>query len=118
MLMEHLGRQYGSDTRTIPHGPELTEVGGVPWWVLLRDGRFKYIRTLVSDEMEELYDLDADPEELHNLVGEPEHRALLETLRARLIAELRRTEAPFVDALPVPRPPDHSNSALTDPLPR
>jgi arylsulfatase A-like enzyme len=105
MLMEHLGRTYGSDTRVIPTGPELTETGGVPWWVLLRDGKYKYIRNLVAGEIEEVYDLDADPEELRNLAGLPEHRDRLGTLRAKMLAELRRTEAPFVDALPPTRAP-------------
>jgi arylsulfatase A-like enzyme len=100
VLMEHLGHYYGSDTRSVPTGATLTEQAGVPWWVLLRDDRYKYIRTLVAGETEELYDLDADPEELHNLAAQPAHRARLEALRARTIAELRRTEAPFVDGLP------------------
>jgi arylsulfatase A-like enzyme len=103
LLMEHLGHHYGSDTRLIPTGPELTEQGGVPWWVLLRDGRFKYVRTLVAGEIEELYDLDADPEELRNLAARTEHQAQLSALRARLAAELHRTDAPFADSLPPTR---------------
>lgn len=104
MLMEHLGREYGSDTASIPSPPKLTEVGGVPWWVLLRDGRYKYIRTLSPGEPEEVYDLEADPEELHNLAINPKHRDLLETLRARMRAELQRTEAPFLDGMPATAP--------------
>lgn len=100
MLMENLGDHYGPETRTIPTGPALTANGGVPWWVLLRDGRYKYIRTLVAGELEELYDLDADPEELHNLAVMPEQAARLATLRSRTLAELRRTEAPFAHDLP------------------
>lgn len=100
MLMTHTGRHYGDDTRVIPTGKELTDPGGVPWWVLLRDGRFKYVRTLVAGEIEELYDLDSDPEELRNLASRAEHGVLLKTLRDKAIAELRRADAPFVDALP------------------
>jgi uncharacterized sulfatase len=33
---------------------------------------------------EELYDTAADPHQLHNLAGRPEHRAVLEKMRARL----------------------------------
>ena len=105
MLMSHTGQRFGSDTHVIPTGPKLTEPGGVPWWVLLRDGRHKYIRTFVAGAMEEIYDLDKDPEELDNLAVRPEHRQLLESMRARMIDELRRTDAGFVDAMPAVRPP-------------
>lgn len=100
VLMEHTSHYYGSDTNPIPTGAKLTETGNTPWWLLLRDGRYKYIRTLVAGETEELYDLDQDPEELHNLVSEPGQSWLLQSMRTKLTAELRRTEAGFVDALP------------------
>ena len=78
-------------------------LGGVPWWLSLRQSRYKYIRTLVENEIEELYDLEADPEELTNLALVPEHPALLEDLRARLEAELKRTNAGLIKNLPPPR---------------
>jgi arylsulfatase A-like enzyme len=100
LLFTHTGRAYGSDTSTIPSGPALTDTANVPWYALLRDGRYKYIRYLVEGETEEIYDLDADPEELRNLAVVPEHRELLETLRARTIEELKSTDAGFADSMP------------------
>ena len=44
---------------------------------------------------EELYDLDADPAELNNLIRDPAQSARIEKLRAALIAECKRTDAPF-----------------------
>jgi arylsulfatase A-like enzyme len=100
-LLTNTARSFGDDTDVIPTGgPELTAAGNVPWWVLLRDGRYKYIRTLVEGEPEELYDLESDPEELRNLASLAEHRRLLETLRGKAIEELRRTDAGFADSMP------------------
>ena len=98
MLLTGTGRMYGSDTNVIPKG-EGAFHGQVPWYVMLREGRYKYIRPLVED-LEELYDLKADPEELDNLAVKPEHRETLERLRASAIAELRKDDAGFVDSMP------------------
>jgi arylsulfatase A-like enzyme len=100
MLMTHTGRSYGSDTDKIPSDESLTVTSDVPWYALLRDGKYKYIRTFVAGETEEIYDLEADPEELVNLAVKPDHQALLVELRTKALAELKRTDAKFVDALP------------------
>lgn len=95
------GQKYGSDTNTIPEGGKVMHAG-VPWYVMIRDRRYKYIRPLIHD-LEELYDLQTDPEELTNLVAQPEHKARLKRMRAQLIAELRRTKCGFVDRMPAVR---------------
>jgi arylsulfatase A-like enzyme len=100
MLLTHTARSYGSETNVIPTNERLTAASGVPWYAMLRDGRYKYVRTLVEGETEELYDLQADPEELVNLAGKAEHQTLLASLRAKAVEELRRTDASFVDSMP------------------
>ena len=99
-LMTHTSRNYGAETDVIPTDGSLTSTGGVPWYALLREGPYKYVRNLVAGETEELYDLDTDPEELKNLAALPAHAARLRDLRAKTIAELRRTDAKFVDRMP------------------
>ena len=98
MMLTATGRSFGSDTHKIPTGEDVLQ-NGVPWYVMLNDGRYKYIRPLVND-LEELYDLKTDPEELTNLAIVPEHRPNLLKLRAAAIAELRRTGSGFVDSMP------------------
>ena len=100
MIMTHTGRTYGDDTHPIPSGEALVVTGNIPWYVLLRDGKFKYIRTLMKDETEELYDLHADPDELINLAKREEHQAFLGELRAKTVAELKRTDAAFAESMP------------------
>ena len=70
---------------------------------MLNDGRYKYIRPLAENDLEELYDLKSDPEELDNLAVKPEFNAKLKQFRAAAIAELKRTGASFVDSLPAVR---------------
>ncbi len=100
LLMTHTSRNYGAETDVIPTDESLTSSSGVPWYALLRDGTYKYVRNLVAGETEELYELDSDPEELTNLASRPEHAGRLRELRAKAIAELRRTDAKFVDRMP------------------
>ena len=84
----------------MPTDPPSLYTAGVPWWVSLRQDRYKYIRTLMEGEIEELYDLESDPEELANLALERKHGATLREFRKATTAELRRTGAGMVDHLP------------------
>jgi arylsulfatase A-like enzyme len=47
---------------------------------------------------DELYDLENDPTEQRNLVGDPRHAAILEEMRARLDTHMRESADPFLDA--------------------
>ncbi len=94
------GRAYGSDTITIPNDKEISELNGIPWYVMIRKGQYKYIRTLVENEIEELYDISADPDELTNLALEAKHQQTLKKLRAEAVAEMTRTGWKLVDNLP------------------
>lgn len=93
-------RQYGSNTNVIPTDETLYETANVPWWISLSRGNFKYIRTLVEGEVEELYDLKADPEELVNLAFDEAHLERLRSFRMAAMDELHRTEAGMVENLP------------------
>jgi arylsulfatase A-like enzyme len=55
----------------------------------VRTERYKYIHYFTEPEEFELYDLEQDPDELHNLHADPAHAALAGELAARL-EQLRR----------------------------
>ncbi|HZL27619.1 MAG TPA: sulfatase [Acidobacteriaceae bacterium] len=50
----------------------------------IRTERYKFIHYVMDPQEFEMYDLHADPGELHNLYGKPEHAALAKDLRARM----------------------------------
>ncbi len=99
VLLTATGRKYGSDTDMIPTGNDAYH-GGAPWYVMLREGPYKYVRPLIPNDLEELYDLREDPDELDNLAVKPEHAQRLQRMRAAAIAQLRRNDAGFVDHMP------------------
>ena len=101
-LLVHTAKQFGTDTDVIPaiDDPKLYHGPGIPWYVLLSQGRYKYIRTLIEGETEELYDLVSDPQELKNLAPIPNYSDLLQNYRKTAVSELKRTGAGFVGNLP------------------
>lgn len=64
-------------------------------WSGLTDGRIKYIFHAM-DGWQQLFDLEKDPGELHDLATDPNSAGLLKTWRSRLIDHLSERGAPFV----------------------
>ncbi|VAX41346.1 Arylsulfatase [hydrothermal vent metagenome] len=100
LLTTFFAKEYGDDTATIPKDPKKFYQLDVPWWVSLHDGKYKYIRTLVEGETEELYDMKNDPQELDNLALHAKQSSRVRKFRQATIQELRRTGAKIVDSLP------------------
>jgi arylsulfatase A-like enzyme len=93
---EHMGQRYGRDVLDILKG--IPDKGGdkeFPAYVAVVQDGFKFIHYLLRQHGEELYDLGADPEELKNLIAAPAQKERIAKLRATLVAECKRTEAPF-----------------------
>jgi len=99
-LMVYTGQMYGADTDRVPTDPKALSPAGVPWWASLNDGRYKYIRTLVADEPEELYDLKKDPDELINLARTSSYSGRVRSMRKQLLAELTQRGAAMAKHLP------------------
>ncbi len=98
-LYEHMGQDYGSNaTRAVAEQKKATH-SGVPYYVALRQGKYKYIHYLAGNEPEELYDLQDDPEELTNLATESRLQETLEGMRTALQEELRNADAKFGPAI-------------------
>lgn len=57
----------------------------------LREERYKYVRFHGIWDIDELYDLQEDPTESHNLIGSPGHHGLLERLSTALFDRLQAT---------------------------
>jgi arylsulfatase A-like enzyme len=62
-----------------------------PTVLALRDARYKYIYYHGVWDDPELFDLEADPQERHNLIREPEQAERVKTMRTRLFDQLRAT---------------------------
>lgn len=100
MLMPFTVDKFGADCDKVPDPPANHHKSGIPWYLMVTQGGYKYIRTLEAGEPEELYDLQADREELTNLAGDPKYQDTVHKLRAAAVAELKRTGAKMVSSLP------------------
>jgi arylsulfatase A-like enzyme len=99
VMIAQTNRIYGSATSPLPTG-EAVYHRGLPWYVSLTQGRYKYIRYTAEGEGEEFYDLQSDPEELHNRIADPHHAEDVSRYRTALLDELKRTNAPFLESMP------------------
>lgn len=101
-MLVHTGRLYGAATAKIPakEDPALYHGPGVPWYVMLCKDQYKYVRNLVPGEIEELYHLEDDPDELVNLALNREYSSILKAFRDAAVSELKRTDAGLVETLP------------------
>lgn len=75
---------------------------GLYAWMMMRDGKYKYIRHFKDNVIEELYDMGKDPDELNNLAVNPEYRERLTKLRSKAVEEFKKKDGDFVTYLPEP----------------
>jgi choline-sulfatase len=68
------------------YGPVFAEynVGNRAAKYMVRDGNYKYTHWV--HDIDELYDLHSDPEELHNLAARPRHKTTVERLKQELFS--------------------------------
>lgn len=80
-----------------------------PWYFMILVQNYKYTRYAHPDRIEELYDLDKDPEELDNLAVKKEFEGKLLEMRAACIQSIRDNGGSvFADFLPEPKTGDYS----------
>ncbi|APX34103.1 arylsulfatase [Brachybacterium sp. P6-10-X1] len=87
---------HGAAGREHLHGEHLISSLGRHSMQWIRSRRHKYL-WFSGDGHEQLFDLEADPQELHDLAGSAEHAGELARHRAILIDHLRDREEGFVD---------------------
>ena len=88
-----LARGEHSDWREYLHGEHTVMGQSVQW---MTDGHEKYV-WFSGDGREQLFNLDDDPQELHDLARDPAFAGRVEHWRQLLIAELRDREEGFTD---------------------
>lgn len=115
MLQTYMGTIYGGEpqlikelvkaNRTDDWSKFNTHKTGIKAWLMIRHGKYKYIRYIYKDYLDELYDLAADPEELSNLAVRPEYHDRKLGMRSLLEKEMKQGGASFLALLPEPIQP-------------
>ncbi len=114
MVLIYTGTLYGGEPELIEELEKANQTGdwssfiahsrtGIRAWMMIRQGKYKYIRYMYKDYIDELYDMSADPEELHNLAVRPEYHDIKMEMRAVQMKELKKAGADFLHLLPEPR---------------
>ena len=105
MLLINTTYEYGNTVteRLKNKNYDIFQRRGLTAWMMMRDGQYKYIRHFDEDTIEELYDLNKDPEELNNLAVDSEWRNLLIKLRTKTTREIQKKDGDFVQYLPEPK---------------
>ena len=93
---------YGEDFTAVLKKKEfkLLHKAGLAAWIMLRDKKYKYIRYIAGEYREELYDLETDPDELHNLAVSKKYHELLSKYRKQILEEFKDQDATFLEFLP------------------
>jgi len=94
-LYEHSGDDYGHDVTEAVMSESIVKHAGVPYYLALRQGRWKYVYYLQRSEPEELYDLHQDPDEQKNLASVPENQDRRTQMLRALRNEAKRSDAEF-----------------------
>lgn len=105
MLMINTTYEYGESVieKLKSEDYEAFERRGLYAWMMMREGKYKYIRHFKDDVIEELYDLKQDPDELNNLAVNAGYYEKLTELRRKTVEEFRKKDGDFVDHLPEPK---------------
>jgi arylsulfatase A-like enzyme len=94
-LYEHAGDDFGTNVAQAVMAESVARHAGIPYYVAIRQGSWKYVYYLQRSEADELYDLTADPEEQHNLATQEKYQDRCAAMRKLLRAELERVDAEF-----------------------
>jgi len=88
------GAEFQEDAYRFSEHKPLGEWHRTVEWRLVRGAHFKYVWN--EGDLDELYDLQADPYELSNLIDDPLHGEELVRLRGRLHRWMRETSDPLL----------------------
>lgn len=101
MLMSNVRTSFSSSIPKGARGVQKKVDGGakgydgMPMYMMIISGKHKYVRHLLKDTVEEIYDLESDPNESRNLALSIEYKSVLEKLRKLCIEEFRKTQSGF-----------------------